>query len=136
MRHSRAAAKKYRFGSRKILFGSLLILSFICTMLPASAAIRSNIFLWPTVVGLLFVFRASCNACIVSLSILINRSIDPKLLGTANGVATTCQTMCQLIAPLVIGRLYSWSLTNIQGVSDGALGFPFNQFLCYYDGWY
>ena len=39
-----------------------------------------------------------------------------------------------MLAPLVFGRLYSWSLTNVKGVqvNNHPLGFPFDQYFSFF----
>ena len=48
-------------------------------------------------------------------------------------IGGTFQNVGWLVAPVGMGRLYSWSLTNIKISENSApLGFPFNQYLAYF----
>ena len=40
----------------------------------------------------------------------------------------------RLVAPTIFGRIYSWSLHNVEGVegNEHPLGFPFNQYFSFF----
>ena len=123
-----------RFGSKKVLSGTSLLLAFICPLLPVLAAIRSTSLLWTCSVVLIFLYRTCMYTGYLSTNILLNNSVQPSLIGCANGLGTTLYNVAWLVAPVGMERLYSWSLTNIKGASESSapLGFPFNQYLAYF----
>ena len=123
-----------KFGAKKILIASNLTLTFLYPLLPVVAAITNISVLWICLILLIFLIRLFIFAGYLAINILVNNSVEDDLVGSANGAAMTVASTGRLLAPLVCGSLYSWSLTNIKG-SDGyqnALGFPFNQFLTFY----
>ena len=70
----------------------------------------------------------------LAINVLISNSSDPELRGSAMGVTMTAANMGRLLAPLLCGSIYSWSLENIQGIKGNIepLGFPLNQFCTFY----
>lgn len=122
-----------RYGSKKVLIASDLLLAFCCPLLPCIAAIENRIVLWTVIVLLILVIRACIFTCYLSINIFVNNSVEPDLLGSANGLAMTFASLGRLISPLVCGGVYSWSLRNIIGLDNkNPLGFPFNQFLVFF----
>ena len=75
-----------RFGSKKVLIGTTLFLSIICPLLPVLAAIRSTTLLWSCAVLLIFLFRTCMYTGYLSINMLLNNSVQPSLLGCANGL--------------------------------------------------
>ena len=122
------------FGSKKVLIASNFVTIFLFPLLPAITAITNRTTLWICLVSLIFLIRGCVFTGLLSINILVNNSVGSDLLGSANGVAMAAASVGQLVAPLLFGSLYSWSLTNIKGVdgNENALGFPFNQFLPFY----
>ena len=123
-----------RFGSKKILIASNLTLTFLCPMLPVVAAITNKSALWICLILLIFSIRLTIFAAYLAINILVNNSVGNDLLGSANGAAMAAASIGRLVAPLLCGSLYSWSLKNIKGndSNQNALGFPFNQFFAFY----
>ena len=122
------------FGSKNLLISSCLTLTFLYPMLPVVAAIHNRTALWICLILLIFVVLNCSFTGYLSINILVNNSVGPDLLGSANGIAMTIASVGRLIAPLLSGSLYSWSLRNIKGIdgNQNALGFPFNQFFTFY----
>ena len=86
------------------------------------------------VLGLVFCIRIIAFLSNLSTIILVNCSVDPDLTGTANGMALTMASLGRLLAPVVAGSLYSWSLGNVIGAKGNvhALGFPLDGFFVFF----
>ncbi|XP_057302264.1 uncharacterized protein LOC130636535 [Hydractinia symbiolongicarpus] len=124
-----------RYGSRKILIGGNLLFAFICPWTPILVnTICNRNAAWMAVVVVSFLQRTSVSAGLVSINILINNSVTPDLLGSANGFSMIFFSLGRMIAPLIVGSTYSWSLKNIRDVSSNSnpIGFPFDQHFSFY----
>ncbi|XP_057302263.1 uncharacterized protein LOC130636534 [Hydractinia symbiolongicarpus] len=124
-----------RYGSRKVLIGSYLLLAFTCPWTPILVNIFSNrTAAWMAVVVVSFLQRILMASGFVSINILINNSVSPDLLGSANGFSMIFLSLGRMIAPLIVGSTYSWSLKNILDVSSNSspIGFPFDQHFSFY----
>ena len=74
------------------------------------------------------------NGIYISINILVNNTVEKDVLGSANGVAWTASCVGRLLAAVVFGNVFSWSLTNVESVAENtnAIGFPFNQFFVFF----
>lgn len=123
------------FGSRKVFIGSNLFSAFLFPWLPVLAGmVSSSTGLWVAVVFVLFLIRLCLVGGFIAVNILLNNTVTSDLLGSANGFAMTLSSFGRLVAPAILGSLYSWSLTNIKRVSSSSdpMGFPFNQYFTFY----
>ena len=122
------------FGPKKYLLLVNLIRTFVIPLLPSISAVRNPTLTWISLVMVLFLDRAGVFAGYLSINMLIANSSDPKLRGSANGVTMTAANLGRLLAPLMCGSIYSWSLPNITGIhgNENSLGFPFNQYCTFY----
>ena len=122
-----------KFGSKRALVGSNIVLAFIIPLLPLAGKLKNKYLLWGFFTCHVFIFRVCAFLSICAISVLINNSVPSNLLGTANGVGRLFSSVGRLMGPLVFGSLFSWSLKNIKGVSENIdpLGFPFNQYLTF-----
>ena len=122
------------FGAKRYLIVSNLILVFVIPLLPMIAAIENSTLRWVALITLLFVNRCCVFAECLAINVLINNSVEPHLLGSANGITYMAANLGRLIGPLVCGGIFSWSLRNIRGIEGNvdAIGFPMNQFLTFY----
>lgn len=123
-----------RFGAKRTFIGVNLILVIMYPLLPTAAAITNRKWLYAFLIAIIVFVRISAFGCSLSINILINNSVRNELLGAVNGVAMSTAALGRLMAPIMFGTIYSWSLTNIEGVSgnETPLGFPLNQFLTFY----
>ncbi|XP_057302259.1 uncharacterized protein LOC130636530 isoform X2 [Hydractinia symbiolongicarpus] len=124
-----------RYGSRKTLIGCNLLLAFVCPWTPILVNIISNrTAAWMAVVVVSFLQRLCMATVFVSINILLNNSVSPDLLGSANGFSMIFLSLGRMIAPLIVGSTYSWSLKNILDVSSNynPIGFPFDQHFSFY----
>lgn len=117
------------FGSRKTLIICTCAMTFSIPMLPCMPAIQNKYLFWICLSLQLLVVRGFVTLGYLAINILLNNSVTPDLLGTANGFAMTCASIGRMIAPTVFGSLYSWSLKHLGGYNT--LGFPFNQFFAF-----
>lgn len=118
------------FGSKKSLMYSNLVLIFLYPILGSLSAIRCKTTLWTCLVLYRILVNVATFTSIVCVNILVNKSVRIDLLGSAYGVSMTFASIGRMIAPVLFGSLFSWSLTNVKGVSGNthALGFPFNHY--------
>ena len=77
--------------------------------------------------------RASSFLALVSIHILINNSNRSDLTGIANGFGITLSAIGRLLGGAITGPLFSWSLTNVDGVigNRNSIGFPLNQYFVF-----
>lgn len=123
-----------RYGSKVVLVGSTITSTFLMPMLPSTGLLNSRIAAW-TFLGLIFfLVQAMTFLSYHSINIFVNNSVGPDLVGLANGVSMTFASLGRLASPTLCGAIYSWSLTNINGVkgNEDPLGFPFNQYLAFF----
>ena len=122
-----------RFGSKRLFIYCNLVLVFVYPMLPAATAVKDRQMLYAILVATIIVIRVCVFGCAVSINIIVNNSVEPNLLGAVNGFAISVVSIGRLIAPIMFGSIYSWSLQNIVTVKTNKhpLGFPFNQFLIF-----
>ena len=73
------------------------------------------------------------NVLLVQINVLINNCVASNITGSANGIALTATMIGRVTGPVILGRLYSWSLTNVNGVGrENALGFPFDDYFIFF----
>ncbi|XP_057298969.1 uncharacterized protein LOC130629680 [Hydractinia symbiolongicarpus] len=123
------------YGSRKVFIGGNLLLAFVSPWTPILVEIISNrTGWWIAVAFALFIQHLCMSTGYVTLNILINNTVTADLMGSANGLAMIFLSLGRIIAPIAIGSIYSWSLTNIKDVSSNTdpIGFPFNQYFCFF----
>ena len=102
-------------GCRRALVISNLGLTLLLPMLPTVAVIRDKTALWTCLFLLLFLVLSCIFMTKLSINILISNSVTPELLGSANDVGILFASLGRLIAPLLSGSLYAWSLTKLKG---------------------
>ncbi|XP_057302548.1 uncharacterized protein LOC130636735 [Hydractinia symbiolongicarpus] len=123
-----------RYGSRKALIGGNLLFAFICPWTPIINIISNRTAAWMAVVFVSFLQRIFMTIGLVAINILINNSVSPDLLGSANGFSMIFFSLGRIIGPLIFGSTFSWSLKNIRDVSsnNNPIGFPFDQYFSFY----
>ena len=73
--------------------------------------VESEVLLW-TIVQLYFVILVfGFSVGFTSVTILVNNSAPPRVIGTVNGCSQSAAALTSAIAPAVAGTLFSWSLT-------------------------
>ena len=122
------------FGSRKTLIISMLGLVFMFPLLPSIASITNIYLLWFVLCIWLFITRVLVALANLAINVLLKNSVTSDLLGLANGLGMTANSLGSMISPSVYGSIYAWSVTNIKGVgnSHSPLGFPCNQYFIFY----
>ena len=81
----------------------------------------------------MIVCRSSSFLAFISIHILINNSNRSDLVGIANGFGITLSSIGRLLGVSITGPLFSWSLTNVEGVigDRDSFGFPLNQYFVF-----
>ena len=115
----------------------LMIICCFCLVLfqpfyPMLVKIQNKYLLWVALTSTLFICRFAVSGTGTSLNVFINNSVTPDLTGSANGLAMTMSCAGRAVSPMLFGFLQSWSMTNIKHLYPRALGFPFDQHLCFY----
>lgn len=124
-----------RLGSKKTFILTNFLAAFSLPWIPIFVAFVSNSgVLWAAVVFILFLQRFCYGAGSVTVNILLNNSVTPDLLGSANGFGMAVSSIGRSIGPAALGGIYAWSLSNIKYVSTNTdpIGFPFNQHFAFY----
>jgi len=60
-----------------------------------------------------------------AVTLMVNHSVDPDLIGTANGIAQSMTSFSRTLGPLLSGIALSWGMSN-------GLGFPFDQYFVFF----
>ena len=122
-----------KLGSKWTLISSNLLLAFILPLLPLFHSLRNEISLTVVLVVHTIFCRAFSFLALISIHVLINNSNRSNLLGIANGLGITLSSIGRLLGLAITGPLFSWSLTNINGVTGNksSIGFPFNQYFAF-----
>lgn len=123
-----------RIGAKRTFIVANLVLVLAYSLLPVASAIRNHTGIYVCLITIIVVVRMSVFGGALSINILVNNSVAPNLLGTVNGAAMSFAALGRMVAPVVFGGIYSWSLNNIVGIRENSdpLGFPFNQFLTFF----
>ena len=121
-------------GARKTFICSAMLQALLTALIPSIGRIRNKTALLPILCTHMFILRLCVSGSFLSVTMFINNSISPDLNATANGLGFTLSALGRLISPSIFGALYSWSLTNVQGVNGNkhALGYPFDQYFSFY----
>jgi len=78
------------------------------------------------VCAILFVIRSALDVVIFTCVFLfVNHSVEPDLVGTANGIAQSSASLCRGFGPLLGGIMLTWSLSN-------GIGFPFDHYFTFF----
>ena len=123
-----------RIGPQRFLIISCVVQAIFSPCVPALASMSDRTVMWACLIAVIFVMRTSVFTGYLSINILVNNSVGVDIIGSANGVTMTASYLGRLTAPVLCGGMYSWSLKNIRGIpgNNGALGFPFDQFLTFF----
>ncbi|CAG9334929.1 unnamed protein product [Blepharisma stoltei] len=111
-------------------FGILSTLKIAWVILIPFFIILPNIYviegiaLWIIVISI-FVSIAVFQSCVfTAVTIGINNSLEPSLLGTGNGVAQSAISLLRFLGPALAGAIFGWSLNN-------GLSYPMNSHLIF-----
>lgn len=123
-----------KYGSKRVLIICLLTMAFSFPFLPSISVIQNEVWMWFILCLYLLVCRLCLAGAFLAINILVNNSVGPSLLGSANGLAMSLSSGGRMIAPTLVGSSYSWSLSNIKGIegNESSLGFPFNQYFPFF----
>lgn len=119
------------FGSKKTLIICSCALAFLFPILPSTSGIKNSYLFWSVASFQLILTRTFVTLGFLAINVLLNNSVTSDLLGSANGFAMTIASIGRMIAPIVLGTIYSWSLKNVDGGKD-ALSFPFTQYFAFF----
>jgi len=76
--------------------------------------------------GILIALRAIMDiVSFTSVTLLVNHSVEPDLIGTANGIAQSTTSFARTLGPLLSGLALSWGMSN-------GIGFPFDQYFIFF----
>jgi len=120
------------FGVKKVFFWSLFVQAILYPLYPLIAFVENSSVMWFLLCTNIVATRMAVGASFMGYSIVINNSVPAKYSGSANGLGNALSAIGRLFAPTAFGRLYSWSLTNVKGVHQDGLGFPFNQYFAFF----
>jgi len=120
------------FGVKKVFFWSLFVQAVLYPLYPLIAFVENSSLMWFLLCANIVATRMAVGASFMGYSIVINNSVPAKYSGSANGLGNALSAIGRLFAPTAFGRLYSWSLTNVKGVHQDGLGFPFNQYFAFF----
>lgn len=120
-------------GARKFFICSAYLQAAMIPLLPIIAMNQNRTLLWTCLFVHTFFLRLLISGSFLTVTILINNSCPQHLNAIANGIGFTFTAIGRLVAPVIFGSIYSWSLTNVRGYESNvhALGFPFNQFFSF-----
>lgn len=124
-----------KLGSRNALIMSCTIMAITCPLLPAVCLLKTHLNVAIVLAAVfLFLRRTFIHTAFVSVNVTINSGlVAPDLLGTLNGITFMFRCAGYLLAPIVLGSLYSWSLTNVTVEENKLpLGFPFDAFFAFF----
>ena len=120
------------FRARFSLISASLCLVLVVPLIPLGSLFygKSTMIFATVIMG---VCLTVANVLLVQINVLINNCIASNITGSANGIALAATMIGRIIGPVVLGRLYSWSLTNTKGRgNESALGFPLDDFFIFF----
>ena len=122
-----------KLGSKCTLIVSNALLAIISPLLPLFHYLHNEMLMKGVLVVHVIVCRASSFLALVSIHILINNSNPSDLTGIANGFSITLSAIGRLLGGAITRPLFSWSLTNVDGVigNKNSIGFPLNQYFVF-----
>jgi len=120
-------------GARKIFIVAELVQVVLYPFLPLIQSLNDRTIFWIALLVILFLVRLSIAVSFLGSTLILNNTLDKKLLGLGNGLGITFGTTGRIISPLVFGSLFTWSLQNVKRSmkDNNALGFPFNQYFIF-----
>jgi len=114
-------------GMKKFFIISLVIQAMLYPLYPPIALIHNKVWMWVLLCLNIILSRMMVGASFMGTAVFINNSVPKEYSGSANGFGNAIASLGRLFAPLMFGRMFSWSLTNVKGANVDGLGFPFDQ---------
>lgn len=120
------------FGIQKVFIINLLMQAILYPLYPTLSVVSNSTVRLVLLCAGNFVTRIAVGACFMAASVMINESVTPDVIGSANGLSIAMGNVAKSATPIMFGKMFSWSLTNIKAPENEiALGYPFNQYFSF-----